>query len=272
MKFDLASDLHINHYAPFRWDNVTPSEADILIIAGDMSEDLEETADFLFDAKKYYKNVCYVDGNHDHYQINKASKDRKSVSENEQFLSDAANKDGWTYLVSTDLVLGDTAIIGNNGWYSWNTGDARYTEVDYRNAWKLYMSDSRLIKFNTMEPNGLAERDARILSDKVLKYDKDDTIKNIVCVTHTLPIFDVLTVKKEKNSADVAWNLLGGSFYNHYMENVNELSQKVKLFCFGHTHYDHDVTKNHTRIVSHPKGYPGEPNSNSHRFKLIDIT
>ena len=271
MKFDLASDLHINHYAPFQWSNVTPSEADTLIIAGDMTEDLEETADFLFEAKKHYKNVCYVDGNHDHYQIRKYLNDRKSVSENEQFLSDTAAKDGWTYLQSNDLIIDDTVIIGANGWYSWNTGDTRYTEVDYRNAWKQYMSDSRLIKFDTMEPNGLAERDAKILSDKVLKYDKDDSIKNIICVTHTIPILACLTIKQEKSSSDVAWNLLGASFYNHFNENINELSPKVKLWCFGHTHFDHDVTKNHTRFLCHPRGYPGEPNSSNYRFNLFEV-
>lgn len=271
MKFDLASDLHLNHYAPFRWDNVTPSESDTLIVAGDLSEDLEDNAAFLLEAKQHYKNVCYVDGNHDSYNINKLISERTSVSENEKYYADIASKDGWNYLLANDLVIGDTAIIGNNGWYSWNAGDPKYSTNDYRNGWKNYMSDSRLIKFDTAEPDGLAERDAKILSDKVLKYDADDSIKNIICVTHTLPILQVLTIKTEKTSADVAWNLLGGSFYNHFNENVNDLSPKVKIWCFGHTHFNHDVVKGNTRYVCQPRGYPGEPNSFVYRFKALEV-
>jgi len=271
MKFDLCSDLHINHYAPFQWNIVTPSEADTLIIAGDLSENLENNANFLLDAKQYYKNVAYVDGNHDSYQIGKFQNERKSVSENEKYLADVAARDGWYYLLTNDLIIDDTVFIGNNGWYDWNAGDARYNRGIYREAWKQYMSDSRLIKFDLDEPDGLAEREAKILSDKVLQYDKDDKIKNIICVTHTLPILDVLTVKKEKSSADVAWNMLGGSFYNSHMENVNELSTKVKIWAFGHTHFNHDITRDHTRFICHPRGYPGETNSNSYKFITLEV-
>src|ERR1019366_588117 len=102
MKFDLASDLHLNHYAPFQWGNVTPSEADTLIVAGDLSENLEENAKFLLEAKKHYKNVCYVDGNHDSYNINRLKAERTSVSDNEKSYADMAAKDNWNYLLVND--------------------------------------------------------------------------------------------------------------------------------------------------------------------------
>lgn len=271
MKLDLASDLHINHYTPFRWENVTPSEADTLLIAGDISENLEENCKFLLEAKKHYKNVCVTDGNHSHYNLNRYANERTSVSENEKYLTDKAAQDDWTYLPATDLIIDNTVIIGANGWYSWNTCDARYSRVDYRDTWKQYMSDSRLIKFDLDEPDGLAERDSKILTEKVLKYDKDENIKNIVIISHTIPILACLTIKEEKSSSDVIWNKLGGSFYNHHNENINELSSKIKMWGFGHTHFSWDLIKGTTRFVCNPRGYPGESNSAGYRFKLLEV-
>jgi hypothetical protein len=271
MKFDLASDLHINHYAPFKWDIMNNPDVDTLIIAGDTSNGTESAAEFLKDATNYYKNVAYVSGNHCHYQVSRYLEDRKSVSENENYLFAKSMQDNWTYLPFRDLIVDDVAIIGRNGWYSWNTGDVRYNREDYRQTWKEYMSDSRLIKFDTDEPDGLAENDAKALSDKVLQYDKDDTIKSIVMMTHTIPIIEALTVKEELTSSDIIWNRLGASFYNHYMEAVPSLSNKVKMHCFGHTHYNWDVVKGNTRYICNPKGYPSEPNAVSYRFKTIEI-
>jgi len=272
MKFDLASDLHVDFYSPMHWDELKTPDVDTLIIAGDASNNIEEVANVMYEAKKHYKNVAYVDGNHDHYNCNIPKSDYKSVSENMNYLFSMATADNWTYLPFRDLRLDDTVFIGNNGWYDWNAGDKRYTKEHYRNAWINYISDSRLVKFNK-EPDILAEKFALELYDKVQIYAADPTVKNIVIVTHTLPIHSALVTKTENSLNDVAWNQLNGCFYNSHMDNVhmNNKSRKIKYWVFGHTHFPKHIESNGIKFVCNPKGYPTELASHGYRFRTLDL-
>ncbi len=77
---DIISDLHIDHWDvtigvkypcgsrihhPFK---ITP-QSDILIVAGDISDDLELSLKYLDEVSKHYKKVLFVDGNHEHVNI-----------------------------------------------------------------------------------------------------------------------------------------------------------------------------------------------------------
>ena len=77
-KLDYISDLHIDW---FRRENHLPiptidhlvntqysdydTNSHTLLIAGDISDDINETADYLFSCRQFYKNILFVDGNHD---------------------------------------------------------------------------------------------------------------------------------------------------------------------------------------------------------------
>jgi Icc-related predicted phosphoesterase len=242
-------------------------DADTLVIAGDISNNVIDTANFLEAAKKHYKNVAFVDGNHDHYN-------EVSVSENQNYLFNNAMLDDWTFLPFRDLIIDDTVFIGNNSWYDWNAGDARYNKLDYKNAWHRNMADSRVIKFDpNCGPDILAERQAKRLFDKVTQYNADTKINNIVIVTHSLPLKEALIVKREVTPYDVQWNLLGGSFVNTQLETVwqNNAKGKIRVWTFGHTHSSHNIQKNGVDFVCHPKGYPGEANAFNYQFKTITI-
>jgi predicted phosphodiesterase len=272
--FDLASDLHIDFYSKFKWSKDTKtSGCDTLVIAGDISNDVKETANFLREATKNYKNVAFVDGNHDHYNCNVSRTEYKSVAENMKYLLEESIKNGWNYLTYNDMIIGDTVFIGNSGWYDWNAGDPRYTKQDYYTAWKNYIADSRLIKFE-QGPDELAEKFANDLYDKVNAYNLDEKINNIVIVTHTLPIVDALMIKTEVSSNDVAWNQLNGCFYNSHMKKVysNNGCGKIKYWVFGHTHYPKDIEEHRISFICHPKGYPTEAQSHDYNFKNLVIT
>jgi predicted phosphodiesterase len=272
--FDLASDLHIDFYSKFKWSpDIKGSNSNTLVIAGDISNNIKETAKFLRDAKKLYENVAFVDGNHDHYNINVLRTEFNSVSENMEYLTKESKKHGWHYLSANDMLVDSTVFIGNSGWYDWNAGDSRFTKQDYYNAWKNYISDSRVIKFEE-GPDELAKKFADELYNKVNLYNDNSKIKDIVIVTHTLPIAEALMIKEERSTNDVAWNLLNGCFYNSHMKKVysNNPNGKIKYWLFGHTHYPKDIEENRIKFICNPKGYPTEESSIHYSFKnlLID--
>jgi len=273
MKFDFCSDTHEDfYYGSLLWQDLKNPESDTLILAGDVSNDIEKTAEILFEAKKHYNNVAFIDGNHDNYNIGMMKQDYKSVSENMNYLFTASIKDGWTYLPFRDLKINDTVIIGVNGWYSFDSKSVRYTKEEQYNAWKTYMSDSRVIKFDKA-PDILAEEQANYLFDKVSQYNDDETIKNIVITTHTLPIEEALIIKTETSHADIAWNQMSGSFVNTNMKKVwmNNSKEKIKIWTFGHTHYPKSIVKNNINFEANPRGYPTEQACIGYKFKQLEV-
>ena len=80
MKIDLISDLHIDHWDtsiespfingkvknyPLKLENEKKREK-ILIVAGDICDDLDQAISYLDHISQYYDKVLYVDGNHEH--------------------------------------------------------------------------------------------------------------------------------------------------------------------------------------------------------------
>lgn len=88
MKIDYVSDIHINHYVPFKenqqkWEKHTRQWAndlfktkvgEVLAIAGDFSEWNRQALWFLEEAAKVYEQVFFVTGNHDYYLLTKNRK------------------------------------------------------------------------------------------------------------------------------------------------------------------------------------------------------
>ena len=83
MKVDLISDLHIDHwdlkikcnhpcgerksYPFFDVTDIKPG-SELLIIAGDISDDIDISINFMNQLCRFYKMVMYVEGNHEHIE------------------------------------------------------------------------------------------------------------------------------------------------------------------------------------------------------------
>ena len=79
LELDLVSDLHIDQWDsklpnlypcgeiktfPLSWDIVNHSK--ILVVAGDISDKLDLSLEYLDKISKNYEKVLFVDGNHEH--------------------------------------------------------------------------------------------------------------------------------------------------------------------------------------------------------------
>ena len=156
-KIDLCSDLHIDQWdtnifnkypnghkkdCPFKFSNNTGAK--YLIIAGDISDNLNNSINYLNDVTEHYDKVLLVDGNHEH--VNKYPKlyTTKYINERIQEL----NNDKIVYLPEQDFVDGTTVFIGKCGW--WNYPVAYYTgnyDLSYFDDWIPEFTDKQRLEF-----------------------------------------------------------------------------------------------------------------------------
>lgn len=262
--FDLVSDFHVemNRGVFEKIDGVTKVTAsydwksekknDILVMAGDTGNTINNTMNTIKEASEYYDRILFVDGNHEHYQKT------RYVTDNMKLLAEFADLSrGKIIFLDTKNSYykdGDTLYIGCNGWYNFSYGDGNF--MAQRAAWGMYSNDSRCILF-PKTPEDMAAEQADQLKRLVLTAQNDDRIKSIVVVTHTVPVKDGLGVDPY---GDSVWNMLNGAYGNSYMQNVikADTKEKIKVWVFGHTHYKKDFREGHIRFISNPRGYSGE--------------
>ena len=78
LNIDYVSDLHLTHYIS-KNESITKIDklvqdkismqvkGDILVVAGDIDEDINRVSELLYSCSKYYKKVIFVLGNHEYY-------------------------------------------------------------------------------------------------------------------------------------------------------------------------------------------------------------
>lgn len=269
---DICSDTHadcqqmckeksLNRNEWQKWKN---NGSNILLIAGDISNNVNYTLRYLEHISKNYDRVLYVDGNHEHYSnviIKQRYNNQTHIIEEQKKVVSSINIDETTmieyqsekvhYLGKEPFIIDDTAFIGVNGWYNFSAGIG--TEKKQINTWNLYSNDSVYINFNTLTPKEYAIRDSERLAAWVKSYQNDDNIKNIVILTHTIPTMKGITQKPH----DLVWSSINGAYANLTMNKVVEadINKKIKLWVFGHTHYRHDFLENNIRYICFPRGY-----------------
>lgn len=254
MKFDFATDCHIDLWASgvagLNWPALRNEGSDVLVVTGDHSNKFSETLESLKLARDIYNVVYYVDGNHDWYEL------LLDFSTGYPVMTEELSKIGVTHLNASSSQMGDTLFIGANAWYDFlvhgNPGPSR-------DAWLMGSNDPRMIwDMNPgIDPLDLATSHAQAVALLVKKAQSDDSVKEIVVLTHTSPRAEITGVHGSPPGIDP----MDGAYANVTMGNavlVADTEQKVKVWCFGHTHTRHDRILDHIRYVNNCRGYEQE--------------
>jgi hypothetical protein len=95
------------------------------------------------------------------------------------------------------------------------------------------------------------------LKAHVIAAQTDDTVDEIVVITHTLPIESAFGAFGNPSHK---FYPLNGAYGNELMEQVWEADEanKIKTWCFGHTHEIRDFFENDIHFMCNPRGYRGE--------------
>ena len=253
--YDIVSDLHIDQWS-YKYNIKYPcgkvvesphyfnkSESDILIVAGDVSDDVNTTLDYLDNISKNYKRILFVDGNHEH--VNKYPNLYTTHEIYSKIIK--LNNNKIVYIPITPYKIGSTVFIGCCGWWNYNNNskESISTNLSYFNNWiDLDTNQSKAFIDNVTKQS---YNDYNTLVNYLKYFSKDKSINNIIIVTHTVPKSMFCT----KNSNDTEHNTLFNNITNY---------DKISHWIFGHTHQKINVFNNNINFIANPRGRPEDYN------------
>jgi Icc-related predicted phosphoesterase len=280
MKIAVTSDIHLEFG---EWYPSNPENADVLILSGDImvAADVDRIdslrgemyKQFLQNAKKEYKHVLYVMGNHEHYHGDFA----KTAS----VLRTLCDDEGVVLLDKDCVTIEDVTFIGGTLW----------TDMNNEDPLTLYHISQMMNDFRCVKNSN------RKLSKKVPIYKKDDdgnfiTDEKGMFIQERMEFREYEASFSPENAVEDHKKYLGyirsvieGNFdkkyvvlghhapskmsthprYKHdttmnggYSSSLDEFIMdhpQIKLWTHGHTHELFDYLIGSTRIVCNPRGY-----------------
>ncbi|MEW5620636.1 metallophosphoesterase family protein [Pseudomonas putida] len=230
MKILIYSDLHIE-FKDFEPPQV---DTDLVVLAGDISV---RGRGVTWANETFECPVVYVCGNHEFY---KGHLDRTFIKMRDAAASHVHVMD------KQILIIGNTRLLVTTGWTDFtSTGDYKAAMRDCAER----MSDFRRIRlgegYRKLRPVDLISRNIAAREFLVSELAKPFEGKTIV-ITHHCPIQDVAGEGHEGH--------LGAAYFNQW----HDLVAQADVWIFGHTHHAADKVIAGCRLVSNPRGYPGE--------------
>ncbi|MDO5522099.1 MAG: metallophosphoesterase [bacterium] len=239
MKVAIISDVHIdinkNHKVTEAViDRCKKEGAELLLIAGDISEEAEATIAAVKSLKEALQiPVYYVPGNHDMWNKHDPSKTTEDIykryQEDENCLTSGAKQ-----------ITEDTTLIGDIAWFDYSFGNGRYStkEFDQMTHMERTWQDK---KYNDWSKDNQAKSEEFI--SKLEEQLKACTTKNKIVMTHMVPI-EEFTVQ----GANELWY-----YFNAFIgtKKLHELYQKygVQYGICGHIHYRKMLKKGDTTYI-----------------------
>lgn len=243
LKFQIASDLHLETYDEIKLNEFIKPEAPILILAGDIGriQKLEQLTLFLKAVCSKFKHVIYVLGNHEFYKVDGVKP--KHINELIQDIN-SIQITNLHILNRSSLIIGDVCIIGCTLW----------SKIDY-DVPKFIV---RIFGMNRSQYNKYHKKDLKYIQ-KMIDYCNDKKLKLVVVSHHTPSI--LVCDKKDR-------------YQTLYYSELDYLLEKSKVHTWicGHVHKNFDfITRKGTRLVSNQKGKMSNPIKEYSLTKIILI-
>jgi len=239
--FDLISDLHIETWdTEFEWSGQATSP--ICVVAGDVARDPTVLKTTLEKISKCYKLTIFIDGNEEHKH------NWDDLAHGPERIHEIVNSvDGCVYLHDNVVVYNGVAFLGTNGWWDWNFDPS----IDTYQSFKWFCDQYKCNEIVPYIIDGLATSEAEYLCRSVSRLQMHPDIKEIVIVTHTIPMFKLV----EHDT------LLDGTYRMNIMGNTRlqnifsaDTENKIKTWCIGHYHGVIDSVIDGVRYVNNCRG------------------
>lgn len=261
MDFDLISDLHIDQWPKDKMINFKGLGTSLTcIVAGDISKELTTTRDFLYQLADNYKQVIFVDGNHEH------KIDYSLIPQNCEWLdNELTKKSNITFLYDSTCIFGSTAIVGSNGWWTFDYTEPTVSRLDNINDFCAMENCSHKTAIGIWDE---AVENSEFLCNVVSDFNSTDIIKEIVLITHTVPHKDLISPMHYMSNYDLS------KTYNSNMKDVLsfDTNKKISTWCFGHYHtLACDEVINGVRYISNPRGRPDDTMYTNYYPKLVKL-
>lgn len=230
MSFQIASDLHLDINGSHRLPKFLKPVAPTLILAGDICQVSRQDIvnRVLTYVSQHWKNVIYVIGNHEYYDL--------GISRTEEILRSCIRKYPNVHLLQKkSLVIDGFTILGTTLW----------TKLDDDSVLEM-LSDRTKIPMTLPLWQTLYSDQLGWLQNEISLHCP--TNKPLVIVTHHAPI--------RETTSDPVYQ---GTKLNHAF--ANDLDDVLldlppgSIWIHGHTHWSHDDIVNDVRVVSNQYGY-----------------
>ncbi|CAK07671.1 MULTISPECIES: metallophosphoesterase [Rhizobium] len=255
MKLWVASDLHLEFGQPF--SQTVPDGADIFVCAGDLlTRGIGPSISWLAANIAEAMPVVFVAGNHEFYgaSMQESIRDARAVADRHPNIH---------YLENDTVDIGGVRFVGGTLWTDFRVlgGDPELAMV----AAQAGMNDYRRIKFEKRPFRKFrpihAYRKHQETRNFLASELRDGEGRQTVVVTHHAP--SILSIEPD---------LRDDRFSACYASDLDSLiiTTRPALWVHGHVHRRNDYMIGESRVVSNPRGYPGEESKFDPRL-VIDI-
>ncbi|MEB0027738.1 metallophosphoesterase [Pseudomonas sp. MH9.2] len=230
MKLYILSDLH-NEFSQF---TPLPTDADLVILAGDIDIHARGVT---WANQTFSCPLIYVCGNHEFY--------KGHIDRTLQKMRDAAAPH--VHILENEVfVWQQIRFLGTTGWTDFtSTGDvvaASRTAAECMNDFRVIRADT---SYRRLRPDDVSSRNKAAYEWLSQELEKPFDGKTVV-ITHHAPTPSV--------AGDMTDGHLNAAYSNHWPN----LIEKADMWVFGHTHRAVDIELTGCRLISNPRGYPGE--------------
>ncbi|MDU8608720.1 MULTISPECIES: metallophosphoesterase [Pseudomonas syringae group] len=231
MKLRIYSDLHLE-FASCNLPWLDPS-VDLVVLAGDIDK---KARGVNWANDTFACPVVYVCGNHEFYDGH--------IDRTLEKMKDAAA--GHVHVLENEiLVHGNVRILGTTGWTDFSSSGDQVAASSMARASMNDFEYIRIENYRRLRSDDLIARNHRAKHWLTEELDRPFNGKTIV-VTHHAP------------SPAVSGSTHEGHLTAAYTNDWPHLIERVDLWVFGHTHEAVDIELAGCRVVSNPRGYPGE--------------
>eukprot|EP01026_Neomeris_dumetosa_P042521 TRINITY_DN3547_c0_g2_i1.p1 TRINITY_DN3547_c0_g2~~TRINITY_DN3547_c0_g2_i1.p1 ORF type:complete len:371 (+),score=33.35 TRINITY_DN3547_c0_g2_i1:154-1113(+) len=254
MKFWAVSDLHTDYVDNYKWCQSLSTEKyqdDCLIVAGDVTDDLDKLRRTLVCLKERFKEVFFTPGNHELWLRMPQRAEMDSIEK----LSLIQNLCEKIDVKTRPTLVEGVWIIPILSWYhaSWDKLD----DIPGATPIEKVMIDFQLCQW----PDGLHDCTLAKYFDELNDFfdysflnQSESDRPFVISFSHFLPFQSLLPGKQYLRFSNLH-KAAGSEFLG---ERVKQLRPDVHVF--GHTHILCDKVIDNTRFIQWPVGYPRERN------------
>ncbi len=264
MRIALTSDIHLEHHPQviaLIAERARRLEADVLIVAGDVSADLDALERALAELRPSAKRALFVPGNHDLWCLQNTPSSRERY---DAAVPARARAAGFEPLGHAPVAVDGVKFCGVTGWYDYSLRnrelDGTFSLDDYkRGAWgRLRWNDKARVTWpgddgTELDDPQICDGQVALLEQQLAECAGAPT----VVVTHHLPFAELVTSKGEP-----PWDFLNGFMGSARLGDAIRRAPGVKLACAGHTHFRKRAVVHGAsgpiRLEVSPVGYPRE--------------
>ena len=249
-KIQVLSDLHNEVYRSMSIPDLKPTNADVVVLAGDIDNGIKGVSWAIKQSELLGKPIIYVPGNHEYYHC-----DLDKTLKLMRMLTSGTS----VHVLDNDaLYIAGARFLGSTFWTDYKAYPGVSQDIAMRVV-STTLNDHVLIRVDDV---GFTPMHALVRHEMSKLWLETELAKDVdvptVVVTHHGP-------STKCQHADFELSAVSTGFYS----NLDDLVGEADLWIYGHTHSNLDTEIKGTRLVSNQFGYAYRYKSPAFNPKLI---